>query len=189
MLFCIVCASEITLLKKEELLRIKFLFKSIYWLRLQTIQTVRKLNLIWSKADVGSRALYRGQSVRSNVYITLTITVKYCQKLVGKSPVHSSDKKAHRGDVEVADRISELDSWSILTACVPSNDKEAKCVFGRPGVRVRIGLACKRLLAAHGMDAQQAVKNWKFDNCLRLGEYKIQTTYIRPYCLSGAEIM
>ena len=53
----------------------------------------------------------------------------------------------------------------FLTACGPSDGKEVKDVFGRPGARVDIGSARKRSLAAHGVGARQQVKIWKLDIC------------------------
>ena len=42
--------------------------------------------------------------------------------------------------------------------CGPSDGKEVlKDIFIHPGARVRVGLACKTSLAAHGVGAQQQV--------------------------------
>ena len=52
---------------------------------------------------------------------------------------------ARRGGVEVAGWIwigrSGFDSRHTLTACGPSDSKEVKDVFGRPGARVGVGSA------------------------------------------------
>ena len=54
---------------------------------------------------------------------------------------------ARRGGVEVAgwtvDRKIRVQSRLTLTACGPSDGKEVKDIFGRPGARVKVGSACK----------------------------------------------
>ena len=66
---------------------------------------------------------------------------------------------ARRGGVEVAgwtvDREIRVRLPAALTACGPSDGKEVKDVFGRPGTRVGVGSARKRPLAAHGVGARQ----------------------------------
>ena len=51
-------------------------------------------------------------------------------------------------------------------ACGPSDGKEVKYVFGRPGAHVRVGLARKRPLAANGVGARQQVYIWKLDTSI-----------------------
>ena len=66
---------------------------------------------------------------------------------------------ARQGGVEVAgwtvDREIRVRLPAAFTACGPSNRKEVKNVFGRPGTRVGVGSAFKRPLAAHGVGARQ----------------------------------
>ena len=77
---------------------------------------------------------------------------------------------ARRGGAEVAgwtlDRKIRVRLLPLtLTACGPSDGKEVKDVFGRPGARVEVGSARLRPLAAHGVGARQQVKIWKLDIC------------------------
>ena len=54
-------------------------------------------------------------------------------------------KHARCGGIEVAgwtvDRTIQFDSRHTLTTCGPSNGKEVKDIFGRPGAHVRVGSA------------------------------------------------
>ena len=59
--------------------------------------------------------------------------------------------------------LSGFESRLTLTACRPSDGKEVKDVFGRPGARVGIGSARLRPLAAHGVGCStsgQNLENW-----------------------------
>ena len=76
-------------------------------------------------------------------------------------------KAARRGGVEVAgwtvDRKTRVRFPHTLTACGPSDGKEVKDVFGRPGARVGVGSVCLRPLADHGVGcpaAGQNLENW-----------------------------
>ena len=48
-----------------------------------------------------------------------------------------------------------------LTMCGPSDGKEVKDVFGRPGACVEVGSTCERSLAAHGVGCPEAGLNLK----------------------------
>ena len=75
---------------------------------------------------------------------------------------------ARRGGVEVAEAglwigRPGFDSRLTLTECGPSDGKEVKDVFGRPGAGVGVGLARQRPLATHGVGcpaAGQNLENW-----------------------------
>ena len=62
-------------------------------------------------------------------------------RLPALSRVTYRDHFARRGGTEVAGKTLDLNSPLTLTACGPSDGKEVKDVFGRPGARVDVGSA------------------------------------------------
>ena len=82
---------------------------------------------------------------------------------------------ARRGGLEVVSR-------HILTACGSSDAKEAKDVFGRPGVRVGVGLARSRPLAVHGVGCPAAGQNLEIGQLSRhyIAEISLNVTLQQP---------
>ena len=91
---------------------------------------------------------------------------------------------ARRGGVEVAgwtlDGRPGFDSRLTLTACGPSDGKELKDVFGRPGARVGEGSARLRPLAVHGVGCPAAGQNLETGQLSRhyIAEISLNVIYL-----------
>ena len=87
-----------------------------------------------------------------------------------------------RGGVEVAgwtvDRTIRVRFRLSLIACVPSDCKEVKDVFGRPDAHIGVGSVRLRPLAAHGVGCPAAGQNWETGQLFRhcIAEISLKVT-------------